>query len=318
MQQRRAPAGRGARNQSAGSLVRVVLRRHQRRLIARDGMARIGILALLIASLLGACSSPSAGATMSPSVGDSAPPSAIVSPLPSDATFPSEVAGLPVISVASADELLRSGKLDGQAVAVGGYFDQFTPSCPYPGRYIGPLESWCRYVAFTDTRASAKLCQPEGSNGMSCRQPSGTNLAPWFMTETSGNAWSWVTGGATGVPAALVLIGHAGDARQWQCTAATQAECASAFVVDRIAWASGSDVPPTAPETGDQRLGQGDHAEDDARPGRGRHRAGRRPANRGAVQEGRRCHHRPALELCRRRHRVAGALARAGRRLGRH
>jgi hypothetical protein len=40
-------------------------------------MARIGILALLIACLLGACSSPSADATMSPSVGVSASPSAV-------------------------------------------------------------------------------------------------------------------------------------------------------------------------------------------------------------------------------------------------
>ena len=63
-------------------------------------------------------------------------------------------------------------------------------------------------------------------------------------------------GGSTGEPAALVLIGHAGDARQWQCTAATQAECASAFVVDRIAWAEGHDVPPAAPETGDQQTGK--------------------------------------------------------------
>ena len=175
---------------------------------------------------------------------------------PPDATFPSTVAGLPVMRVADAVGLLQSGELDGRAVAVAGYFDQFTPSCPYPGRYIGPLESWCRYVAFTDTRASAKLCQPEGSNGMRCGLPSGTSMAPYFMSETSGNAWSWVTGGATGVPAALVLIGHAGDARQLQCTAATQAECASAFVVDRIAWAEGHDVPPAAPETGDQQTGK--------------------------------------------------------------
>lgn len=218
-------------------------------------MARIGILALLIASLLGACSSSSAGATMSPSVGVSASPSAIVSPLPSASGPASEVAGLPVISVADAVELLRSGKLDGQAAAVAGYYDQFAPSCPYPGRYIGPLEGWCQVVAFTDTRATAQLCQPEGSNGMSCSQPSGTNLAPFFMTETSGDAWSWLTGGATGEPAALVLIGHAGDARQWQCTAATQAQCASAFVVDRIARAEGHDVPPAAPQTGDQQSG---------------------------------------------------------------
>jgi hypothetical protein len=219
-------------------------------------MARIGILALLITALLGACASPSGGAIVSPPAGVNASPSAVVSSLPPDGPFPSEVAGLPVISVASADELLRSGKLDGQAVAVGGYFDQFTPSCPYPGRYIGPLESWCRFVAFTDSRASAKLCEPEGANGVSCHQPSGMNLSPWFMTETSGNAWSWVTGGATGDPAALVLIGHAGDARQWQCTAATQAECASAFVVDSVAWANGNDVPPAAPQTGDQQAGR--------------------------------------------------------------
>ena len=219
-------------------------------------MARIGTLALLIASLLSACSSPSAGATMSPSTGLSASPSAMVSPLPVDAPFPSEVAGLQVISVATADELLRSGKLDGQAVAVAGYFDQFTPSCPYPGRYIGPLEGWCRFVAFTDAGATAQLCQPEGSNGMSCSQPSGTNLSPWFMTETSGDAWSLLPGGATGEPAALVLIGHAGDARQWQCTAATQAQCASAFVVDRIAWAEGHDVAVAAPQTGDQQTGK--------------------------------------------------------------
>jgi hypothetical protein len=219
-------------------------------------MARIGILAVLIAAILGACSAPSGDAVVSPSAGISASPSSRVSSPSLDSTFPAEVAGLPVISVATADEWLRSGKLDGQAVAVAGYYGQFTFSCPYPGRYIGPLERWCGFVAFTDSRASAKLCQPEGSNGTSCHQPSGTNLAPWFMTETSGHAWAWATGGATGEPAALVLVGHAGDARQWQCTAATRAECASAFVVDRVAWANGNELPPAAPETGDQQTGK--------------------------------------------------------------
>jgi hypothetical protein len=76
------------------------------------------------------------------------------------------------------------------------------------------------------------------------------------MTETSGNAWSFLPGGATGKPAALVLIGHAGDGRQWQCNAATQAKCASAFVVDRVAWAEGHDVRAAAPETGDQQTGK--------------------------------------------------------------
>lgn len=182
--------------------------------------------------------------------------SALPTSQPPDSTFPSEVAGLPVISVANADELLRAGELNGQAVAVAGYYDAFSPSCPYPGRYIGPLEGWCDFVAFTDTRASARLCQPQGTNGISCRQPSGTNLAPFIMSETSGDARSWLTEGGSGEPAALVLIGHAGDARQWQCTVSTRAECANAFVVDRIAWAEGHDVPPAAPPTGDQSSGR--------------------------------------------------------------
>jgi len=173
-----------------------------------------------------------------------------------DARFPSEVAGLPVISVAHAVELLQSGKLDGEAVAVAGYYQEVFPSCPYPGRYIGPLESWCRFDAFADTQAGAQLCEPEGSNGMSCHQPTGTYLAPFFMSETSGDVSTWLTAGATGEPAALVLIGHAGDARQWECTASTQGECANAFVVDRIAWAAGQDVPLAAPQTDDQQSGK--------------------------------------------------------------
>ena len=87
---------------------------------------------------------------------------------------------------------------------------------------------------------------------MAAAGPSGTNLAPWFMAETSGDPWSF---GRQREPVALVIIGHTGDARQWQCTTATQAECASAFVVDRIAWEEGYDVPPAAPQTGDQQTG---------------------------------------------------------------
>lgn len=171
-----------------------------------------------------------------------------------DAAFPSTVAGLPVLSVADAAALLRSGALDGQAVAVAGYFDILTPACPYPGRYVGPLEDWCRFVAFTDKQADAQLCVGAG-NGMSCSQPTATSLAPWFMPETSGDPWSWTSGAPT-QPAALVLIGHAGDARQWQCTSATQSRCAAALVVDRVAWAEGHEVAPAAPETGDLQAGK--------------------------------------------------------------
>ena len=219
------------------------------------------LTAVAVAVVVSACSAaatptPSATSTPAPTAATFSVQPAGATGKPHDATFPSMVAGLPVMSVADTVELLRAGKLDGQAVAVAGYYNSMALPCPYPGRYIGPLEGWCRLVAFTDTRASAQLCTPMGTNGSSCSEPSGTNLAPFFVSETSGNAGSWLTGGATGEPAALVLIGHAGDARQWQCTATTQDQCASAFVVDRIAWAEGHDVPPAAPETGNQQTGK--------------------------------------------------------------
>ena len=207
-------------------------------------------------------SATSAGAGSSPTPAPAATTAATPSAQPQtttgirpDASFPSTVAGMPVVSVADAVALLRAGRLDGQAVAVAGYYSSMALPCPYPGRYVGPLEDWCRFVAFTDTRAGAQLCIGDG-NGGSCSQPSGPNLAPWFMSETSGDALSWLNAGATGQPVAFVLIGHAGDARQWQCTGATQAQCAGAFVVDRVAWAEGHDVPVTAPQPGDQQAGK--------------------------------------------------------------
>jgi len=123
-------------------------------------------------------------------------------------------------------------------------------------------------------------------------------------------------GGATGEPAAFVIIGHAGDARQWQCTAATQAACAHAFVVDRIAWADGHDVPPAAPETGDAQTGKVitptmTLAQVAAAVGLGDDLLTGAPFRRDEHR-----HRRPALEPRWGRRGVARAVARAGRRLG--
>jgi hypothetical protein len=48
---------------------------------------------------------------------------------------------------------------------------------------------------------------------------------------------------ASGVPA--VLIGHAGDIRQWHCPAETRTACAREFVVDRVAWVAGDWLDPS-------------------------------------------------------------------------
>jgi hypothetical protein len=92
------------------------------------------------------------------------------------------VDGLPVLSVAQAVDDFRGGKLAGEAVAVAGYYEAFHPSCPYPGRYIGPLEHWCDTEVLADTQTGARLCEPLGSNSTSCHQPSGTYLAPHTMS----------------------------------------------------------------------------------------------------------------------------------------
>ncbi|MDA8202522.1 MAG: hypothetical protein M0Z49_07155 [Chloroflexi bacterium] len=170
-----------------------------------------------------------------------------------DALFPAEAAGLPVVSVAEAAALIGAGKLDGRVAAVAGYYDQVSPSCPYPGRYIGPLESWCGFTAFTDRSEDARLCRPSGDNGTTCSAPTATNLSPFLMPETGG-ALPALGNGLDPVP--LVLVGHAGDARQWRCTEQTRSACARAFVVDRVVWADGHAVPLTAPQTGDLTTGK--------------------------------------------------------------
>ena len=167
--------------------------------------------------------------------------------------FPPSVAGMDVVSVAAAVDLLRRGDLDGRAVAVGGYFFQGALRCPVRLQYVGTLEGYCRLVAFTDDPASAALCT-YGPNSSSCHGPSGTYLAPFFVRETSGYA-SWPSV-SNREPMPLVLVGHAADARLWQCDADAQETCRLAFVVDRVAWANGQAIPLSVPATWDQTRSQ--------------------------------------------------------------
>jgi hypothetical protein len=220
-------------------------------LAAWAGVAAAGaVVIILAAGLLLRPTGPSGPGLPSTSPGMSSSASTFQPP---GGTFPAEVAGLPVVTVPHAVELLQAGNLDGQAIAVAGYYRAATLFCPYPGRYIGPLETWCSFSDFTDTAVGAQVCETSGSNGTTCDQSTRTSLAPFFVRETSNASSSFPS--ASREPLALVLIGHAGDARQWLCTTTTQDECAHAFIVDRVAWAQGHDVPmaaahPATPESG--------------------------------------------------------------------
>ncbi len=225
------------------------------RMSSMGRVAGLAAAALVVAVVVGVTSiQPPTTVGPGSSAATGGPDATLPSSGPVDARFPAEVAGMPVVTVAHARDLLRTGKLDGQAVAVAGYYSAFYPSCPYPGRYIGPLEGWCDFIAFADTASGAQLCHAEGANGTSCSKPAGT-FSPFLVAETSGNPWPFTQGIGEGMPSPVVFIGHAGDPRQWQCLANTRTQCASAFVVDRVAWAAGHDLPVAAPDTGDQQSG---------------------------------------------------------------
>jgi hypothetical protein len=173
---------------------------------------------------------------------------------PVEEGFPTMVAGMTVLSVATANDLIQRGNLDGHAAAVAGYFAELFVSCPYTSQYVSPLVGWCRVVVFADHAPGATLCD-RGPNGTRCTVPSGLHLAPFFMAETSGTLPSRPNEG----PVRVVLIGHAGDARTLQCAPDDRAECSRAFVVDRVAWADGHDVPITPPHPVDQATGDDLH-----------------------------------------------------------
>jgi len=108
-------------------------------------MARIGILALLIASLVGACSSPSTGAA-SPSAGVSASPSAIVSPLPS-ASGSAPHAGTTLTDQSRATLQVRvagpQGGPDGSGVAPIHFHRAVRPAGTLPPGADGSKDSAC-------------------------------------------------------------------------------------------------------------------------------------------------------------------------------
>ena len=224
--------------------------------------ALVAVLVLIVAVGCGAESRPPATSNESPTapVNQVVPTAVAVEsqtpgsePTPLEGGFPSLINGMPVQTVAQAHDLLVAGELDGRAVAVAGYFSQSFLSCPAPMRNTGPLENWCRLVAFTDTEESAQVCSRSGS-GMSCSvpPPEVPNLDPFLMVETSGGDSTW----GADAPRPLVVIGHSRDPRAWQCWPDTQQECTRQFVVDRVAWAGGDEIAVSPPETGDNDTGR--------------------------------------------------------------
>lgn len=144
--------------------------------------------------------------------------------------FPTEIDGMRVQTVAQALELLNEGALNGRAVAVAGYFDQGYPPCPGPMEPQAPFEGFCYFVKFSDTPTS--FCASP-TDLMTCHYGQSLDPRPFLLETDTPEEISAV--GATPV----VFVGHADDARKWQCAAENREGCSRAFVVDRVAWVNG-------------------------------------------------------------------------------
>jgi hypothetical protein len=218
------------------------------RFSAGVGLASAATLLIVVALALGPFAGPPPGPAHSsnPSavaIGSPASPSAsptTTSAATPSADFPATVLGMPVVSVSEAVDLLSSGRLDGRAVAVAGYWSAFQPPCPPPNRPFGALEGFCHFIAFTSQKLESVTC-------CTFNFPAGvSSLAPFPVEETSGYE-ALQPGGSTplesGGSTPLVLIGHAGDPRLWFCPPESRESCRRAFVLDRVAWADGHELP---------------------------------------------------------------------------
>src|SRR5689334_12366083 len=204
---------------------------------------RVALAASVFAVLVIGC-----GATTVPTSSTGATAGATASPSPGvdEAGFPTQVLGMPVLSVGGVNQLIAQGKLAGRIAAVGGFWvQQMMMSCPAPSRWYGPLESYCGRDMFASKGFASMICNADRTSCSSNGPPPGTEvLEPSGVAETIGfsamnqalfNSPIWRKAGY--VPA--VLIGHLGDARQWECPAETRADCAQKFVIDRVAWVDG-------------------------------------------------------------------------------
>lgn len=155
-----------------------------------------------------------------------ASPSATTTPNPATPGVsgpPTQVAGLSVISVGDAIDV-RDGGQDGREIAVHGWFAWAALACPAPIGQETPLQLSCEdsYKWLTEDQ------QPPSTS-----DPSVPFIRPLMDLEAIGASLS----------ADVVVVGHFDDRRSALCEASERQACADRFVVDRICWVNGTELP---------------------------------------------------------------------------
>ena len=173
---------------------------------------------------------PTITLAMTPAATVAAPPTASATARPPEATsstidangFPTQILGMPVVSADHARSLTDEGKLIGRAIAVAGYWHEVING----GCTVSVLKNVLQqYTACASTFISASPDPAvDGFLAVIAPEANGDRLAAGEK--------------AAGVP--LVVVGHAGDVRKWQCY--DPRACVAMFAVDQIAWINGADV----------------------------------------------------------------------------
>ena len=171
----------------------------------------------------------------------------------SAAGFPSEVLGLPVLSVPQAQVLIDGGQYQGRAMAVGGWWSSpaAAMACPEAG-YEPPIVGRCALEALSPTDAVAGH-RSSDDNSYTWSAPVGS-IPARVVPETAGTSQLWKDvdpqSDARELPERVVVIAHAGDVRALQCVIQTIKSCEEELVINAFAWVDGQSMDALGNDAG--------------------------------------------------------------------
>jgi hypothetical protein len=152
-------------------------------------------------------------------------------------TPPTEVFGLPVISVEEAIAIRDAGR-DDREIAVRGWFPPSVPvPCPRQPT-TSPLESSCQN-RFEVLMADEEQLIDVRLDGYSTHGPAGLAIS----IDVDGVDQSWKPRLPTLAPVDLIAVGHFDDRRSGWCDPSRINACRDRFVVDRVEWVDGATQP---------------------------------------------------------------------------
>jgi hypothetical protein len=156
---------------------------------------------------------------------------------------PTNVDGLPVMSVSQVLDARAAGGLRNQSVAVGGYWSDGSRSvyvscaAPVPWAQPGELELYCTdgLWGITELKEPVIVIDRDGYE----TPPSGPHLTPFIPNDLPGSEGLYSLPRINGeryllVP--IVVVGHFDDQRAAQCRPAATQLCLDRLVVDKIAY----------------------------------------------------------------------------------